>query len=110
MHIEADGGPGDDRVTSGTSRDFLDGGSGDDRLSSGPSDDELQGGPGRDVLVGGSGYDRLDGEPGRDVLHGGGGGGVLRSGIAYCGASPFDVAVPAVGNYVAPDCEATRFQ
>lgn len=88
--LDANGGPGDDRLTGGDGTDVLEGGAGDDRLQGGRGRDALygeswaqyisqvSGGPygrtpdlgetGDDVLDGGPGSDSLNGGPGRDRL------------------------------------------
>ena len=53
------GGKGNDRLTGGSSFDFLDGGRGADRLVGKSGDDSLDGGTGRDTLRGGPGDDTL---------------------------------------------------
>ena len=89
--VRIDGGPGDDRITSGDGDDVLFGGPGQDTLSSGLGNDTLYGGAGSDILNGESGNDTLfgDGGPelfvddalaGNDVLVGGPGGDTLRGG------------------------------
>ena len=69
------GGPGDDRLDSGTAHGRLSGGRGDDLLR---SHDGLifTGGPGNDRMLGGPGYDTFragHGLDGRDTMLGGGG-------------------------------------
>lgn len=83
----ADGGAGDDVITSGKGDDILLGGAGNDRLSGGDGrdvlvagigDDILSGGKGEDFLAGGAGDDLLEGNEGEDYLFGGKGRDVLR--------------------------------
>jgi hypothetical protein len=83
----ADGGAGDDVITSGkgddvlaggTGNDRLEGGDGNDILSAGAGDDILSGGKGADYLAGGAGNDLLEGNDGEDFLFGGKGVDVLR--------------------------------
>jgi hypothetical protein len=77
---DADGGPGNDRLTGGRRSDRLAGGPGTDRLDGGSGEDLLQGGPGADRLAGGRGDDRLQDGAGRDALFGGPGADVLEGG------------------------------
>lgn len=88
----ADGGDGDDVITSGTGDDVLDGGAGGDSLEGGADNDvligragldNLSGGKGNDFLAGGSNdddsnYEVLEGGAGDDVLFGGKGKDTLR--------------------------------
>ena len=66
MPLSVDGGPGRDRLTSGTGTVAA-------TLSGGDGDDELTGGPGADHLDGGAGADDVDGAGGPDVVLGGDG-------------------------------------
>jgi hypothetical protein len=63
-----DGGPGDDLLTGGASRDRLFGRRGNDVLRGAAGLDTLGGGPGDDRLVGGAGRDELAGDSGADRL------------------------------------------
>jgi Ca2+-binding RTX toxin-like protein len=94
----ADGGDGDDRLSSGFGNDTLygyggldiiTGHSGNDQLFGGGDQDDLDGGPGNDtvngggmvdLLHGGDGNDSLDGGVGADSLHGDGGNDILYGG------------------------------
>jgi Ca2+-binding RTX toxin-like protein len=69
------GGVGDDTLDAGATTTVIsaDGGSGNDTLSSGSGNDTLNGGSGNDILNGGAGNDRLTGGLGQDDLTGGGG-------------------------------------
>lgn len=69
------GGPGDDRLDSGTANGRLSGGSGDDLLRS-HNGNLFTGGPGSDRMLGGPGFDTFRagrGLDGRDTMLGGGG-------------------------------------
>ncbi len=68
------GGPGDDRLSGGTSADVLLGGPGNDVLLGGGGEDRLAGNAGNDLLDGGDGDDNLAGDGGNDTLDGGAGG------------------------------------
>lgn len=83
------GGEGDDRIEGHGLRDWLMGGAGSDLITGGPSPDQISGGPGNDELHGGAGGDALYGDEGNDLLDGGGGDGVSRSqtGYAIAGAA-----------------------
>ena len=70
-YIDAEGGPGADRLTAGGGRVGFSGGAGDDRVTGGPGSDYLAGDGGRDRLMGGNGRDHLEGGRGRDRLLGG---------------------------------------
>jgi hypothetical protein len=83
----ADGGAGDDKITSGlgddvliggTGNDTISGGKGFDIISAGDGDDILSGGEGGDFLAGGAGNDLLEGNAGEDYLFGGKGRDVMR--------------------------------
>jgi Ca2+-binding RTX toxin-like protein len=83
----ADGGAGDDKITSGLGDDVLIGGAGNDSISggkgsdiisAGEGDDILSGGEGGDFLAGGAGNDLLEGNAGEDYLFGGKGRDVMR--------------------------------
>ena len=79
--IRVDVGPGNDKITYGTSfrsqlvgregNDTIDGGSGDDSAEGGDGADRITGGPGRDSLGGGLDDDELMGGDGDDVITGG---------------------------------------
>ena len=66
----ADGGDGDDHISSDVGNDVLFGGAGHDTLSGGAGTDVLAGGEGDDILSGGSGNDVLIGGDGNDVIQG----------------------------------------
>ena len=66
----ADGGSGDDFLSSDRGNDLLIGGVGNDTLEGWAGNDELQGGDGNDTLAGGSGDDLLFGNAGNDLLGG----------------------------------------
>jgi Ca2+-binding RTX toxin-like protein len=75
IHVTADGGNGNDRLTGangndnftgGAGRDVLIGGTGNDSLNGGDGIDQLFGQAGNDTLIGGSSADTLDGGPGTD--------------------------------------------
>lgn len=83
----ADGGAGDDVITSGKFDDVLVGGTGNDTIkagdgwdivSAGDGDDILSGGDGSDYLAAGAGNDLIEGNAGEDYLFGGKGRDVLR--------------------------------
>lgn len=79
--FSADGGPGDDRLTAGSSINVLAGGEGNDVLRATTRDtNAFDGGPGDDRLFGHSGFDELDGGGGRDELYGRGGEDIMRDG------------------------------
>lgn len=74
----ADGGAGNDEITSasgndtllgGAGNDTLDAGIGNDKLQGDAGDDSLEGKDGNDTLTGGLGADRLDGGKGNDLLN-----------------------------------------
>jgi hypothetical protein len=75
--VDADGGPGPDRLAAGGGRTTLSGGRGDDGLTGGRRSDRLHGDAGADRLTGGGGNDELVGGPGRDRQAGGRGNDVL---------------------------------
>ncbi len=73
--LNANGGPGRDKISGTRGDDVLSGGSGNDRIRGGFGNDLLLGGGGNDklkgdndndVLKGGRGFDRADGGPGKD--------------------------------------------
>lgn len=66
----ADGGAGDDFLSSDRGADLMFGGTGNDTLEGWGGNDELQGGDGNDVLAGGAGNDLLFGQAGNDLLGG----------------------------------------
>lgn len=81
----ADGGDGDDVITSGTGDDVLVGGKGGDSLEGGADDDVLVGGEGLDNLYGGKGNDFLaggsnDDDSNYEILMGGAGDDVIFGG------------------------------
>ncbi len=85
----ADGGAGDDVISSGAGNDVLIGGIGNDSLSGGANndilsagvgDDILSGGAGTDFMLGGAGNDLLEGNADEDFFIGGAGRDVLRGG------------------------------
>jgi Ca2+-binding RTX toxin-like protein len=73
----ADGGPGNDHLSTGAGNDVLAGGDGHDLLLSGDGADFVVGGDGHDLLVGGDDEDHLIGDgagwTGDDLLFGGNG-------------------------------------
>jgi len=79
--FSADGGPGDDRLTAGSSINLLFGGEGNDVLRATTRDtNAFDGGPGDDRLFGHAGFDELDGGGGRDELYGRGSEDIMRDG------------------------------
>jgi Ca2+-binding RTX toxin-like protein len=66
--IVADGGTGNDVLTSGSANDSLSGGAGNDSLDGGLGDDTLSGGAGNDLLEGAKGNDTVIGGAGDDTL------------------------------------------
>lgn len=83
----ADGGTGDDAITSGDQDDILIGGTGNDTIKAGggfdivlagAGDDVLSGGDGTDWLAAGAGNDVIEGNAGGDFIFGGEGRDVLR--------------------------------
>lgn len=83
----ADGGTGDDVITSGKGNDILLGGTGNDTLKGGDGRDTLIGGEGIDILsggkdedflAGGTGDDLIEGNEGQDYIFGGKGRDILR--------------------------------
>lgn len=83
----ADGGTGDDTITSGDQDDILIGGTGNDTIKAGggfdivlagAGDDVLSGGDGTDWLAAGAGNDVIEGNAGGDFIFGGEGRDVLR--------------------------------
>lgn len=79
----ADGGPGNDRIATGSGTSVLSGGDGNDRLRGGNADDRLDGGDGNDHLSGGHGDDVLSGGDGDDRMWGGDGDDDLDSGAGH---------------------------
>lgn len=105
LYAYADGGAGDDVITSGkanggvTDGDLLTGGAGNDSLSAGDGNDLLLGGEGHDILsggkgddymLGGEGDDLLEGNAGEDFLIGGKGKDVLRGDELKAGTQTID--------------------
>jgi RTX calcium-binding nonapeptide repeat (4 copies) len=79
--FSADGGPGDDRLTAGSSINLLAGGEGNDVLRATTREaNQFDGGPGDDRLFGHAGFDELDGGGGRDELYGRGSEDIMRDG------------------------------
>ena len=64
VNIVAEGGAGNDQITTGAGQDRIDGGEGNDIL---------KGGDGRDDIFGNSGNDQIDGGAGDNILYGGDG-------------------------------------
>ena len=87
--VDFNGGDGDDTLdASGSDVDFVaDGGDGDDELSSGSGADTLNGGVGADMLDGGGGDDMLSGGDDDDILEGGAGDDTLDGGAGFDQAS-----------------------
>lgn len=67
----ADGGAGDDVITTGDDRDTILGGSGNDTINAGIDSDVVDGGDGADLITGGEGSDTITGGAGDDTIHGG---------------------------------------
>jgi Ca2+-binding RTX toxin-like protein len=82
-NVYADGGAGNDLLTSAGGNDTLLGGAGNDTLEGQGGGDNLRGGSGEDTLAGGDGNDALYGEAGNDVLGGEGGSDLLDGGAGY---------------------------
>lgn len=61
LHLEFDGGNGDDAIIGKKGDDIIKGGSGDDKLRGKQGDDTLHGGAGGDKIIGGKGDDMLNG-------------------------------------------------
>ncbi len=96
----ANGGDGDDSITSGKGNDVLFGGAGKDFISGGAGadilvgeagNDTLSGGMGNDILIGGSEDDVLEGNEGDDFFYGGTGMDTFRGGssVAPIGSTDF---------------------
>ncbi len=72
MPLAVDGGPGDDRLSGGSTSMpvTFTGGDGNDSLTGGPGADTLDGGAGNDDVDGAGGPDTVLGGAGDDILHG----------------------------------------
>lgn len=68
--VTANGGDGDDLISTGDGPDHLIGGNGNDWLTGGGGNDLLEGKAGNDVLRGDSGNDQMRGGPGDDTCQG----------------------------------------
>ena len=82
VNIIADGGAGNDQITTGAGEDRIDGGEGDDVISSGDGrddvfgtsgNDSIEGGEGNNVLYGGDGDDQFTAGTGTNFMEGGAG-------------------------------------
>lgn len=76
-----DGGAGDDTITTNAGRDDVFGNTGNDRIDVGAGDDVVYGGDGDDSIAGGDGGDYLEGGKGADTIDGDGGQDVISGGL-----------------------------
>jgi hypothetical protein len=70
--LSADGGPGDDRITTDGTADVVHGGDGNDTIGTTAGEDQAFGDAGNDIVNGGSSSDTVSGGPGQDRIEGDG--------------------------------------